>query len=175
MRNNSPRRYEGAQLVPSTTASIIVGSRLRSRRVHLAMVAVGFILFAIYGSWVPLNFRAVEFSVALERFRSIQFLELHNVPLTAMYRGTVFASAGNLAQKILLFLLLGTLLTVLASRLTESPEARRILLVLGYLGCVAVGFLIELGQVLSPQHTPGGTDVILYSSGALLGILVTSR
>lgn len=47
----------------------------RTRRL-VRIIALAYLVFVIYGSLVPLDFRAVEMTEAVERFRHIPFLDL---------------------------------------------------------------------------------------------------
>ena len=153
MQNKSPRRCEDAQSAPSPAASIVVGSGLRSRRLHLATVAFAFVLFAIYGSWVPLNFHAIELSVAVERFESIRFLELRKI------------SRADWVTNMLLFIPIGffgaAVLTVDRGRLTAMVAVIPVALV-----STGLSIAIEFSQFWLPGRTVSQNDIMAETLGA---------
>ena len=119
--------------------------------------------------WIPF-----EFTTDTELIKP-RLANFFSVPFSAMYVGSEFKAAGNLLQKILFFAPLGALFAATAYRLTVPPEVRRIFLGVFFLLCGGVALGIELIQVLSPRHTPDITDVMIYSAGALMGMILTSR
>jgi len=121
------------------------------------------------GYWFPFDFSADKEMI---KQRLAGFF---GVPLAAMYTGSEFKAVSNLLQKTLVFAPLGALVTVAARQMPVPQAVRRIFLGGLLLVCFGVAFGIELGQVLSPRHTPDFTDVILCTAGALVGMIVTAR
>lgn len=119
--------------------------------------------------WFPFDFSADK-----ETIRE-HLAGFFGVPFAAMYSGSEFKAVSNLLQKTLVFAPLGALLTIAAWRMPVPQAVRRIFLGGLLLACFGVAFGIELGQVLSPRHTPDFTDVILCTAGALAGMIVTVR
>jgi len=121
------------------------------------------------GYWFPFDFSADKEMI---KQRLAGFF---GVPFAAMYRGSEFKAVSNLLQKTLVFAPLGALVTVAARQMPVPRTVRRIFLGGLLLVCFGVAFAIELGQVLSPRHTPDFTDVILCTAGALVGMIVTAK
>jgi glycopeptide antibiotics resistance protein len=132
-------------------------------------VAALYAVFLTAGYWFPFDFSADNVTVKerLARFFC--------VPFSSMYAGSEYQAISNLLQKTLLFVPLGALVTIAAGRIPVPEAVRRIFLAGLLLVCCTVAFGIELGQVLSPRHTPDVTDVILCTAGALAGMVVTAR
>jgi glycopeptide antibiotics resistance protein len=132
-------------------------------------IAALYAAFVTAGYWFPFDFSADK-PMIKERLAGF-----FGVPFRAMYSGSEFKALSNLLQKTLFFAPLGALVTVAACRMPVPDAVRRIVLVGLLVVCFAVAFGIELGQVLSPRHTPDFTDVLLCTAGALAGMVVTAR
>jgi len=124
----------------------------------LGVAAGVYTLFVVYGSLVPLEFRALPWDEALARFRAIPFLKfgigsrtdwvanlLLFIPLTYLWMGAI--SAG----RSLAALVLATLMVL--------PAA------------VLLGIGIEFTQLFFPQRTPSKSDVFAQALGGTLGVL----
>lgn len=125
----------------------------------LWLVALAYSTFVIYGSLVPLDFRALPWDVAVSRFAAIPFLKLGIgsradwmanlllfIPLTFLWMGALTAGAS-------------TLRTSLAT-LALIPAA----------AALSVG--IEFTQLFFPQRTVSQNDILAESLGGLIGVLV---
>src|SRR4029453_18939850 len=91
---------------------------LPPRRSHLALMALGWTVFAVYGSLVPLKYQVVDFADAVERFRNLPPLWfgmgtradwvaniLLFIPLTFLWMGALACDRGwasRLAAALLL-------------------------------------------------------------------------
>jgi len=151
----------GRALTQPANASFAWLGWLGIAALYAALVAAGY--------WFPFDFTADK-PMIKERLAGF-----FGVPFAAMYSGSEFKAVSNLLQKTLFFAPLGALVAVAAYRMPVPPAVRRIFLA-GLLGaCFAVALGIELGQVLSPRHTPDFTDAVLCTAGALAGMLVTAR
>ena len=91
-------------------------------------------------------------------------------PMTALYWSTEYTAATQLFQKLLLWSILGILVSFPVYRTPLPKSLRFAFLGLGWFFCAALGTGIELFQLLMPVHTPDSTDIGLYSVGAALGI-----
>jgi glycopeptide antibiotics resistance protein len=97
------------------------------------------------------------------------------VPFAEAYRGSQVNVIGGVLRKVLFFAPLGALLSLTVLSPSIPSRVRRTLLAV-LLGIAAgVGVLVELAQVYVSPHRPDVTDVILYTAGAALGMLVTVR
>jgi glycopeptide antibiotics resistance protein len=125
----------------------------------LWLAALAYTAFVIYGSLVPLAFRAMPWDEAVARFASIPFLKLGIgsradwvanlllfIPLTFSWMGALSAGGGRLRGAF--------------AALALIPAA--ILLSLG----------IEFTQLFFPQRTVSQNDILAESLGGLIGVLV---
>lgn len=125
---------------------------------RMAIVAVIFTLIAIYGSLVPLNFRALEWQHAVQQFCSIPFLQLS------------IDSRADWVANILLFVPLGYLWLGTVS-LGRSKPATTLLafLLVPILTCLSVA--VEFTQLWFPPRTVSQNDIVAESVGAMVGVL----
>lgn len=121
--------------------------------------ALAYSTFVIYGSLVPLHFRALPWDVAISRFGAIPFLKLGIgsradwmanlllfIPLTFLWMGALSAGVSSLRTGLVSLLLI--------------PAA------------VALSVGIEFTQLFFPQRTVSQNDILAESLGGLIGILV---
>lgn len=124
----------------------------------LRISALAFMAFVIYGSLVPLEFRAIPFGEAIERFQKIPFLELG------------IRSRADWVANFLLFIPLSFFITGafwsdrLALRVTSS--------ILILLFCTLLTISIEFTQLYFPNRTVSQNDILAESIGGLVGILI---
>jgi glycopeptide antibiotics resistance protein len=105
-----------------------------------------------------------------------RFHGFFRVPFAALYRGSEFNALTEVLKKLLFFAPLGALLSMVAAALAPQGGTRRLVwLGLGVLIAVGMGTGIEMVQVFLPPHVPDVTDVLLYSSGAVLGMWLVQR
>jgi glycopeptide antibiotics resistance protein len=160
------RRLLGATGVPPATEEAAAASFVWLKWLGIAALYAACVTA---GYWLPFDFSADK-PMIKERLAGF-----FGVPFRAMHSGSEFKAISNLLQKTLFFAPLGALVTIAAYRMPVPDAVRRIVLVGLLLVCFAVAFGVELGQVLSPRHTPDFTDVILCTAGALAGMAVTAR
>ena len=120
------------------------------------VTALAYLAFVIYGSLVPLDFRAVEMVDAVERFRRIPFLDLG------------IGSRADWVANLLLFIPLSYL--VAASVWPGRRGTRLLTTGLIAIGCIALSVAIEFTQIFFPPRTVSQNDIIAESVGALLGL-----
>lgn len=121
-----------------------------------------YLVFVIYGSWVPLNFSPVPLADAFQRFASLPFAE------QAIESATDWATNGILLIPFT-FLLgdwcrhrfpgRGALLSVILAAATG----------------VALAFFLEFSQIYFPPRTVSQKDVLALSLGGLLGAIAQLR
>jgi len=97
---------------------------------------------------------------------------LGRVPFAGLYRTLDLEAASDVLRKLLFFAPLGALGGLAVASLVVGRWAQRLLLAAWLLVAAAVGLAIELVQVFLPAHVPENTDVIVYATGAALGMLV---
>ena len=129
-----------------------------TRRAVLLLLAVLFVAFAAYGSLVPLRFRDVSLSEAVERFA--------NTPLVPLSQ----ASKSDFLTNVLLFVPIGFLLLgALAGRSRRAAVWLALPVALAG-GALSVG--IEFGQIFVVGRTPSWNDVVAESLGGTLGAVL---
>ena len=121
------------------------------------LAALVYTAFVIYGSLVPLEFRAIPWDEAVERFRAIPFLKLGIgsradwvanlllfIPLTYLWMGALAAGSGHIR-------------TMLAA-LVLIPVA------------TALSLGIEFTQLFFPQRTVSQNDIFAETLGGIIGV-----
>ncbi|MCC7009131.1 MAG: VanZ family protein [Acidobacteria bacterium] len=129
------------------------------RRHHLALAALAWTAFAVYGSLVPLEYRPTAWDDAVARFRSLPPLWvgigtradwvaniLLFIPLTFLWLGTVACDRGRMAR--------------LAGALVVLPLAAA--------GAVA----LEFTQIWFARRTVSRNDILAEAIGGGLGVLL---
>lgn len=119
---------------------------------------IGYMLFVVYGSLVPLNFHPLPLSKAISSFHNIPYLSLN------------INSRADWVANILLFIPLSFLwMSIL------HPKAKilnsTISSILIFLCCLALSITIEFTQMFFPPRTVSINDVLAESIGAVMGIL----
>lgn len=119
---------------------------------------IGYLIFVVYGSLVPLDFKAVPIAVAWRQFQAMPYLSLG-----------VESRADWVANGVL-YLPLGTLLA-----LALSNRDGRLLPVVGTLGIVtnaAIAVSVEFVQLYFPPRTVSVNDVMAECIGGTLGLVL---
>ncbi|MFH1924467.1 MAG: VanZ family protein [Planctomycetota bacterium] len=96
-----------------------------------------------------------------------------SVPFAGLYRTIDLDALSDVVKKLLFCAPLGALFGLAVMPLSVPLPIRRILLALLLMVAAGVGASIEMMQVFLPPHVPEITDVILYTVGAAIGMLVT--
>jgi glycopeptide antibiotics resistance protein len=125
----------------------------------LWLAALLYTAFVIYGSLVPLEFRALSWDEAVTQFGQIRFLKLGIgsradwvanlllfIPLTFLWMGALTAGGGRLRTALVTFALI--------------PAAT----------ALSVG--IEFTQLFFPQRTVSQNDIFAETLGGVIGVLV---
>jgi VanZ family protein len=125
----------------------------------LGLLAIAYLLFAVYGSLVPLDFTPVPWDQALARWEAIPFLALG------------IGSRADWVANLLLFIPLAFLwLGWLWPR--ESVAGRVLVSLLLWVALVALSLGIEFTQIFFPPRTVSQNDILAESVGGLVGILL---
>ncbi|NBC13683.1 MAG: hypothetical protein GVY09_10125, partial [Gammaproteobacteria bacterium] len=121
----------------------------------LCLVYLGFV---VYGSLVPLEWRAVPFDEALSRFAGIRFLEL----------GT--ASRADWVANIVLYVPLGFLAcaALFGIRARGAPALIGALTV--FVLCVALAAAVEFTQIFFAPRTVSLNDLLAETIGSAIGV-----
>jgi VanZ family protein len=121
------------------------------------LLAVAYLVFVIYGSLVPLDYRALPLEEALARFREIPYLTLG------------IGSRADWVANILLFVPLAFLW--LGAVWHRWNVTWRVMASLGvWLAAVVLSLGIEFSQLFFPQRTVSQNDILAETIGAALGI-----
>jgi len=125
----------------------------------LWLAALGYTAFVIYGSLVPLEFRALPWNEAVARFGAMPLLKLGIgsradwmanlllfIPLTFLWMGALSAKSNRLR--------------VALATLVLIPAA------------TALSFGIEFTQLFFPQRTVSQNDIFAETLGGFIGVLV---
>lgn len=136
-----------------------MGARETASRRLLWSAALVYTAFVVYGSLVPLEYRAIPWDEAVARFGAIPFLRLGIgsradwvanlllfIPLTFLWMGALTAGAGHARTALITLLLI--------------PAAT----------ALSVG--IEFTQLFFPQRTVSQNDIFAETLGGILGVLV---
>ncbi|MCB1849209.1 MAG: VanZ family protein [Gammaproteobacteria bacterium] len=128
-----------------------------SSRGAVALLALGYLVFVIYGSLVPLDYRGMPLEEALGRFRGIPFLDLG------------IGSRADWVANLLLFIPLGFLWLG-----TLWPQRRGIIRIAAALSVLtaatALSIAIEFTQLYFPPRTVSQNDILAEVLGAVVGI-----
>jgi len=128
------------------------------RRGHYLLAAVAMTLLFVYGSFVPLEYEAIRFAKAVERFRAVRYLHL-----------TAYKRADFMANLLLLiplgYLWLGAWC---ADRRGRYVAMLGVPLVGVLLAAVIVG--TEFTQLWFPRRTVSLNDIFAESAGACIGM-----
>lgn len=142
-----------------TTTRHINRQSVTPRRGHYAWGAILFTLLFVYGSFVPLEFKAIGLTQAIERFGAVPYLRLD-----------VYSRADFVANLLLLvpigYLWVGALDTDRRDRLVLAVGLP---CVIAILGVAIVG--VEFAQLWFPRRTVSQNDMIAESIGAGLGMV----
>lgn len=141
--------------------------RLRDR---LWMAGTGcYVMILVALFWSPFRFNFDE-HLAVERLH-----QMIRVPFESLFWGTYWNVIAQVTRKLLWFALLGALVARVLVVGATSRRSLRLRIAAGFLSCLLFSALIELGQIFLPGHVPDLTDILLYETGAVLGILVTCQ
>ena len=126
-----------------------------TRRVTLLLLAVLFVAFAAYGSFVPLRLRHVGLGDAMRQFAT--------TPLVSVGR----ASGSDFITNVLLFVPIGFLLL---GAFADRSRGLAIALLFPVLAIAAtLSMAIEFGQIFVQGRTPSWNDVVAETLGAVIG------
>lgn len=117
-----------------------------------------YLLFVIYGSLVPLEFRDLPVETALDQFKNIHYLKLG------------VGSRADWIANILLYIPLAAGASALFGD-ARHPLTRALLSVGVLVFCLALAVTIEFTQLFFPPRTVSLNDLIAESLGTVIGIL----
>ena len=97
------------------------------------------------------------------------------IPFAGILRGSHLDAVLDATKKVLFFGPLGALLALAVLPLPVPSGIRRILLCALLIVVAGIGVSIEMAQLFLLPHGPSITDVVLYTAGAAIGMVVTLR
>ena len=141
---------------PTSTPPGYAALDTRHTRTLVRVTTLAYLVFVVYGSLVPLDFRAIEMSEAVERFRQIPFLNLG------------IGSRADWVANLLLFIPLSYLFA--ASVWPSGRGAQVVTTIIIAMACIALSVAIEFTQIFFPQRTVSQNDIIAEALGGVLGL-----
>lgn len=124
----------------------------------LWLAALAYTLFVVYGSLVPLKFRALPWDEAVARFAAIPFLNLG------------IGSRADWVANLLLFIPLTFLWMGVAAH-RGGPTRALLAAMLIVPAAIALSVGIEFTQLFFPQRTVSQNDIFAETLGGLLGVV----
>jgi glycopeptide antibiotics resistance protein len=112
-----------------------------------------------------------EFVGDLEQAKA-RYEGFFRVPFAGLSRGSHLDAVLDALKKVLLFAPLGGICALGVVPLSVPRPVRRILLAGLLLVVAGIGTTIEMAQLFLMPHVPDVTDVILYTAGAAIGMLL---
>jgi glycopeptide antibiotics resistance protein len=124
----------------------------------LGLISLGYTAFVVYGSLVPLEFRALPWDEAVAQFAAMPFFE------------PGMDSRVDWATNLLLFIPLSFLW--MGALTAGTGRARTVLMALMLIpATVSLSFGIEFSQLFFHQRTPSQNDIFAESLGGVIGVL----
>ena len=123
---------------------------------------LGYVAFVVYGSLVPLQYKARSMDSAIAAFQKIPFLKLG-----------IESRADWIANGVL-YVPVG-ILTVLALRALLPRLALWLVLPIAFVFCTVLAFGVEFTQLFFPPRTVSQNDLMAELIGSILGLLLVTR
>ena len=120
--------------------------------------AMLYLIFVIYGSLVPLDFRDIPLNDAINQFKNIRYLNLG------------MGSLADWVANILLMIPLAFLWFTLLTKNARLP-AKIFLFIIIWLACFLLALAIEFTQLFFPPRTVSINDIIAESLGSFIGCI----
>jgi VanZ family protein len=121
---------------------------------------LAYLVFVVYGSLVPLEWREVPWDDALTRFSNIRYLDLGA------------ASRADWVANIVLYVPLAFLACCWLFGLRAQGLLAPIAAVLVFLGCVAIAIAVEFTQIFFEPRTVSLNDLLAEGIGAAIGVSI---
>jgi glycopeptide antibiotics resistance protein len=133
----------------------------RQRRALVGLLLLGWLALAIFINWQPFNF-TLDAGFVAGRVRGLAL-----IPFADYYWGNYWNGFDQFVHKMLLFVPLGALLSLSLATMLWGRDMLIVLL------AAVIAAVIEAGQLFLPTRYASLTDVLIESSGAWLGLVVT--
>lgn len=141
----------------ASAASTIQPSRGCPNTGHFVLLTLFFLAIAVYGSLVPLTFRSLSWTEALERFRMVPYLQLG-----AFHRADWVAN-------ILLFIPISFCAVGSCNVDRRAGPIKMCWPTLVVLLCAALSLTLEFTQLWFPPRTVSQNDIFAETIGAVIG------
>lgn len=137
-------------------------SQHRSPSRVLAFFTLAYLVFVIYGSWVPLDFSFVPLTDAVQKFASLPFAD------------QAIESATDWATNSILLIPFTFLLGHLIRRCLPGMGSA-LSVILAAASGVLLAFFLEFSQIYFPSRTVSQKDLLALSLGGMIGSLAQLR
>ncbi len=127
---------------------------------RLALVALAYAVFVVYGSLLPFDLRPLAWAQAWTRFQAIPYLELG------------VASRADWVANILLYVPLAFAATGAVTGAASSAAARLLGSALVAAACIGLAVAVEFAQLAFPPRTVSQNDLIAETIGTGIGVAV---
>jgi glycopeptide antibiotics resistance protein len=160
---------KSGELSASESAGGALSQRSNALRLLLCVSILAYSAALCAFFWWPMDLlrKGKEVKERLKHFWSI--------PFSSLYKGSEFNAASEIVRKTMLFAVLGVMWIALVHAFGFRRAARYAGITIGLLYCVALATGIEVAQAAFPPRVSDVTDVILYTSGSILGMIVMTR
>ena len=125
----------------------------------LLLATALYMIFVIYGSLVPLEFKDMPMDTAISQFKGIRYLQLGP------------DSRADWIANIVLYIPLAFFASATFGGL-RYPLIRALLAVVVLIFCIALGIAVEFTQLFYPPRTVSINDLMAESLGTVIGVLV---
>ncbi len=123
------------------------------------LATVLYMIFVIYGSLVPLEFKDLPMDTAISQFKGIRYLQLGP------------DSRADWVANIVLYIPLAFFASATFGGV-RYPLIRALLAVVVLIFCIALAIAVEFTQLFYPPRTVSLNDLIAESLGTVIGVLV---
>lgn len=128
------------------------------RALHYSLLATGFVVFAIYGSLIPLNYVPLSWEDSFERFRQVPFLNWS------------IESRSDWVLNVLLFLPISFFALGALTVDRTSGAWRAVCVPLVLLPSALLSVALEFSQIWFPPRTTSQNDIAAEIIGSVLGL-----
>lgn len=132
-----------------------------------AALALAWAALTAFVFWLPLT---INDDPAFLRGRLKQFVD---VPFRLMQRGSDVGAMFNSIRNFGWFVPLGALCAAAVMKGAKTEVGRVYASIAAMLFCLAVGLVIETGQIAIPGRTPDLTEVLIRTAGSAAGLVLT--
>ena len=151
----------GAWMASRGTKILALMAETRARFWYSLWCVWAVVVLCIF--WFPYNFRSEGV------FLETALAALTRLPFLMLYQGSEFQAVNEMLRKLGFFLPGGIIWGVAVHKGNGSKWGAGIL---GVLALVSLAFVVEIGQLFLPMKFADFTDVLIMTSGGLLGLKI---